>query len=169
MLQRMQWYSNGHYTCLWPSLLRSISLLHPRYAISSLPPALGSPGEAVCSLLRCDVITRVLSTDSFITKLMGYTVNTGILTRYFSFQHAPHWLIFHAVYVHWRQSLLWGPSCGIVYHVSEIPLQCAVMPKNFVFLGVEFLLAKCMTKAFSEDCADQWYHFKYTSTHVSRS
>jgi hypothetical protein len=37
---------------------------------------------------------------------------------------------------------------------SEGSLQCAVMPRNYIYIGVEFLLAKCMTEAFSEDYAD---------------
>jgi hypothetical protein len=43
------------------------------------------------------------------------------------------------------------------------------MPRNYIFLGVEFLLAKCMTEASSEDYADQSLHFKCTSTHISHS
>ena len=43
------------------------------------------------------------------------------------------------------------------------------MPHNFIFLGVEFLVAKCKTNACSEDSADQWYRFKYTSTRSSHS
>ena len=43
------------------------------------------------------------------------------------------------------------------------------MPKNYIFLGVEFLLAKCMTEASSEDYADQLLHFKCISTHISHS
>jgi hypothetical protein len=43
------------------------------------------------------------------------------------------------------------------------------MPRNYIYIGVEFLLAKCMTEAFSEDYADHWFHFKCTSTHISHS
>ena len=31
-------------------------------------------------------LTQVLSTDSLLTKLMAYIINTGLLTRYFSFE-----------------------------------------------------------------------------------
>jgi len=43
------------------------------------------------------------------------------------------------------------------------------MPRNYIYLGVQFLLAKCMTEASSEDYADQLFHFKCTSTHISHS
>ena len=39
--------------------------------------------------------------------------------------------------------------------VPECRTQCAVMPTNFIFLCIEFLLAKCMSKAMSDDHADQ--------------
>ncbi|KAG0698373.1 hypothetical protein DFH29DRAFT_102667 [Suillus ampliporus] len=53
--------------------------------------------------------TGFSSTDSFVTKLMGYTISTGCVTSIFS--------------------------------LTAI-ITCAAMPKNFVFLGVEFLVAK---------------------------
>jgi hypothetical protein len=32
------------------------------------------------------------------------------------------------------------------------------MPKTFIFIGLQFLVTKCMTNnTFSHDCADQWY------------
>ena len=57
-----------------------------------------------------------------------------------------------------------GSNYFTVHFFSEGSIQCAVMPTNYIYISVECLLSKCMTKASSEDCADQLFHFKYTST-----
>jgi hypothetical protein len=63
-----------------------------------------------------------------------------------------------------------GSNHFTVHFFSECSIQCVVMPRNYIYLGVQFLLAKCMTEeASSEDCADQFFHFKCTSTHISHS
>ncbi|KAG2069957.1 hypothetical protein BDR04DRAFT_1054870 [Suillus decipiens] len=55
------------------------------------------------------------STDSLITKLMAYIINTGCLTS----------------------------VCSMAAVIT-----CAVMPKNFIFLAIEFLLAKVYVNSF---------------------
>jgi len=62
-----------------------------------------------------------------------------------------------------------GSNDFTVHFFSEGSIQCAMMPRNYVYVCVECLLAKCMTKASSEDCADQLFHFKCTLTHISHS
>ncbi|KAG0697095.1 hypothetical protein DFH29DRAFT_165793 [Suillus ampliporus] len=92
--------------------------------------------SSLCYLLATSR-TGFSSTDSFVTKIMGYTISTGCITSIFS--------------------------------LTAI-ITCAVMPTNFIFFGLEFLVSKCMTKAFSQDCANQqWYRFQYMSTHTSHS
>ncbi|KAG0699680.1 hypothetical protein DFH29DRAFT_38704 [Suillus ampliporus] len=59
--------------------------------------------------------TGFSSTDSLITKLMCYTINTGCLTS----------------------------ICSMTVMIT-----CAVMPKNFIFLSIEFLLAKLYVNSF---------------------
>ena len=51
-------------------------------------------------------------------------------------------------------------SCFLV---SDGRLQAIVMPRNFIFLSIQLLVAKGMTKAFFEDRADQWYRLKCIS------
>ncbi|OAX34898.1 hypothetical protein K503DRAFT_785446 [Rhizopogon vinicolor AM-OR11-026] len=68
--------------------------------------------------------TGFSSIDSFMSKLMGFAINTGILTRYYSF--------------HPNSSLI--PCLDFVQS----------MPKNFVFLSIQFLFPKRMPKAFFE-------------------
>ncbi|OAX32800.1 hypothetical protein K503DRAFT_869953 [Rhizopogon vinicolor AM-OR11-026] len=58
---------------------------------------------------------EVLSTDSFLTKLMVYTINTGCLTS----------------------------ACSMITIIT-----CAVMPTNFIFLGIEFLIAKLYINSY---------------------
>jgi hypothetical protein len=58
-----------------------------------------------------------------------------------------------------------SPNCCTVHmSLSLGHLQCAVMPKNFIFLGIEFFIAKRMFRATSKDRADRYCYFKYTST-----
>ncbi|KAG2145834.1 hypothetical protein DEU56DRAFT_978876 [Suillus clintonianus] len=64
--------------------------------------------SSLCYLLAT-ARTGFSSTDSLITKLMAYIINTGCLTS----------------------------ICSMAAIIT-----CAAMPKNFIFLGVEFLLAK---------------------------
>ncbi|OAX33665.1 hypothetical protein K503DRAFT_748458 [Rhizopogon vinicolor AM-OR11-026] len=59
--------------------------------------------------------TGFSSTDSLLTNLMAYTINTGCLTSIFS-------------------------MAGII--------MCAVMPKNFIFLGIEFLMVKLYVNSY---------------------
>ncbi|KAG0698371.1 hypothetical protein DFH29DRAFT_855870 [Suillus ampliporus] len=69
---------------------------------------------SLCYLLATSR-TGFASTDSFLTKLMGYTISTGCVTSIFS--------------------------------LTAI-ITCAVMPKNFVFLAVEFLVAKLYVNSY---------------------
>ncbi|OAX32385.1 hypothetical protein K503DRAFT_615365 [Rhizopogon vinicolor AM-OR11-026] len=55
------------------------------------------------------------STDSFLTKLMAYTINTGCLTSVTS---------------------------------MLTMITCAVMPRNFIFLAIEFLIAKLYVNSY---------------------
>ncbi|KAJ8584257.1 hypothetical protein M405DRAFT_827083 [Rhizopogon salebrosus TDB-379] len=59
--------------------------------------------------------TGFSSTDSFITKLMVYTINTGCLTS----------------------------MCSMVALIT-----CAVMPNNFIYVAVEFLVTKLYVNSF---------------------
>ncbi|OJA19996.1 hypothetical protein AZE42_05632 [Rhizopogon vesiculosus] len=59
--------------------------------------------------------TGFSSTDSFLTKLMAYTINTGCLTS----------------------------VCSMITIIT-----CAVMPTNFIFLGIEFLIAKLYINSY---------------------
>ncbi|OAX40514.1 hypothetical protein K503DRAFT_768518 [Rhizopogon vinicolor AM-OR11-026] len=59
--------------------------------------------------------TGFSSTDSLLTKLMVYTINTGCLTS----------------------------VCSIAGIIT-----CAVMPQTFIFLGIEFLIAKLYINSF---------------------
>ncbi|KAG1753539.1 uncharacterized protein EDB91DRAFT_1242522 [Suillus paluster] len=70
--------------------------------------------SSLCYLLAASR-TGFSNTDSFITKLMAYTINTGCLTSLFSL---------------------------------TTMITCAVMPHNFVFLGLEFLVTKLYVNSF---------------------
>jgi hypothetical protein len=51
--------------------------------------------------------------------------------------------------------------------VPECHIQCAVMPTNFIFFSIEFLLAKCMFKAMSDDHADQRPFQVYVNSYLA--
>jgi hypothetical protein len=70
--------------------------------------------SSLCYLLATSR-TGFSSTDSIITKLMAYIINTGCLTS----------------------------VCSLSAMIT-----CAVMPHNFIFLGVEFLVAKLYVNSF---------------------
>ncbi|KAG1748339.1 uncharacterized protein EDB91DRAFT_1344893 [Suillus paluster] len=70
--------------------------------------------SSLCYLLATSR-TGFPSTDSFLTKLMGYTIYTGFVTSVFSL-------------------------------IAIIT--CAAMPKTFIFLGVEFLVAKLFVNSY---------------------
>ncbi|KAG2028248.1 hypothetical protein BDR03DRAFT_114059, partial [Suillus americanus] len=70
--------------------------------------------SSLCYLLATSR-TGFSSTDSIITKLMAYIINTGCLTS----------------------------MCSLSAMIT-----CAVMPHNFIFLGVEFLVAKLYVNSF---------------------
>ncbi|KIK39353.1 hypothetical protein CY34DRAFT_339326 [Suillus luteus UH-Slu-Lm8-n1] len=70
--------------------------------------------SSLCYLLATSR-TGFSSTDSLITKLMVYVINTGSLTS----------------------------ICSMIAMIT-----CAVMPNNFIFLAVEFLVAKLYVNSF---------------------
>ncbi|KAG2151810.1 hypothetical protein BD769DRAFT_4554 [Suillus cothurnatus] len=70
--------------------------------------------SSLCYLLATSR-TGFASTDSMITKLMAYIINTGCLTS----------------------------VCSLT-----IIITCAVMPHNFIFLGIDFLIAKLYVNSF---------------------
>ncbi|KAG2355651.1 hypothetical protein BDR07DRAFT_1364994 [Suillus spraguei] len=70
--------------------------------------------SSLCYLLATSR-TGFSSTDSWITKLMAYIINTGCLTS----------------------------VCSLTAMIT-----CAAMPHNFVFLAIEFLLAKVYVNSF---------------------
>ncbi|KAG1858237.1 hypothetical protein C8R48DRAFT_715780 [Suillus tomentosus] len=70
--------------------------------------------SSLCYLLAISR-TGFSSTDSMLTKLMAYIINTGCLTS----------------------------MCSLSAMIT-----CAVMPHNFIFLGVEFLVAKLYVNSF---------------------
>ncbi|KAG1879080.1 hypothetical protein F4604DRAFT_552315 [Suillus subluteus] len=70
--------------------------------------------SSLCYLLATSR-TGFSSTDSLITKLMAYIINTGCLTS----------------------------ICSMAAIIT-----CAVMPTNFIFLAIEFLLAKLYVNSF---------------------
>ncbi|KAJ8586622.1 hypothetical protein M405DRAFT_349914 [Rhizopogon salebrosus TDB-379] len=70
--------------------------------------------SSLCYLLATSR-TGFSNTDTFISKLMGYIINTGCLTS----------------------------ICSLASIIT-----CAVMPKSFIYLGVEFLLAKLYINSY---------------------
>ncbi|KAG2159074.1 uncharacterized protein EDB93DRAFT_441706 [Suillus bovinus] len=70
--------------------------------------------SSLCYLLTVSR-TGFSSTDSMLTKLMAYVINTGCLTS----------------------------ICSMTAMIT-----CAMMPQNFIFLGIEFLLAKLYVNSF---------------------
>ncbi|KAG0704121.1 hypothetical protein DFH29DRAFT_400960 [Suillus ampliporus] len=70
--------------------------------------------SSLCYLLATSR-TGFSSTDTLITKLMGYIINTGCLTS----------------------------ICSMTVIIT-----CAVMPRNFIFLSIEFLVAKLYVNSF---------------------
>jgi hypothetical protein len=61
-------------------------MLFPRY----LPYWILKVGRCPFTVSICYTKYDLFSTDSFITKLMVYTINTGCLTRYYYFQLTPY-------------------------------------------------------------------------------
>ncbi|KAG1724661.1 hypothetical protein EDB19DRAFT_1915414 [Suillus lakei] len=94
--------------------------------------------DIVIALSLCYLLatarTGFSSTDSLITKLMAYIINTGGLTS----------------------------ICSMIAMIT-----CAVMPKNFIFLGVEFLLAKLYVNSFLALLNAQYYLPPTTDTNNS--
>ncbi|KAG1778179.1 hypothetical protein EV702DRAFT_1097905 [Suillus placidus] len=70
--------------------------------------------SSLCYLLATSR-TGFSSTDSFITKLVGYIISTGYLTS----------------------------VCSMIAVIT-----CAVMPKNFVFISIEFIVTKLYVNSF---------------------
>lgn len=70
--------------------------------------------SSLCYLLATSR-TGFSSTDSFITKLVGYIISTGYLTS----------------------------VCSMIAVIT-----CAVMPKNFIFLSIEFIVIKLYVNSF---------------------
>ncbi|KAG2057343.1 hypothetical protein BDR06DRAFT_198761 [Suillus hirtellus] len=70
--------------------------------------------SSLCYLLATSR-TGFSSTDSFLTKLLGYIISTGCLTS----------------------------ICSIIAVIA-----CAVMPRNFIFLSIEFLVTKLYVNSF---------------------
>ena len=101
-------------------------------------------------------------------KLLGFVINTGALTRYYSF-HPTSSLI---PYSHFIQYVFvdcfdYGGVANVVLSILYLTShpKYAAMQDNFIFLSIEFLFPKRMIDFFFEDKADQWFRFKYTSTH----
>ncbi|KAG1785333.1 uncharacterized protein HD556DRAFT_142543 [Suillus plorans] len=70
--------------------------------------------SSLCYLLATSR-TGFSSTDSFVTKLLGYIISTGCLTS----------------------------ICSIIAVIA-----CAAMPRNFIFLSIEFLVTKLYVNSF---------------------
>ncbi|KAG2098924.1 uncharacterized protein F5147DRAFT_839488, partial [Suillus discolor] len=70
--------------------------------------------SSLCYLLATSR-TGFSSTDSFLTKLLGYIISTGCLTS----------------------------ICSLIAVIT-----CAVMPRNFIFLSIEFLVTKLYVNSF---------------------
>ncbi|KAG2339035.1 hypothetical protein BDR05DRAFT_638510 [Suillus weaverae] len=70
--------------------------------------------SSLCYLLATSR-TGFSSTDSFITKLVGYIISTGYLTS----------------------------VCSMIAVIT-----CAVMPRNFVFISIEFIVTKLYVNSF---------------------
>ena len=90
-------------------------------------------------------------------KLMAIVINAGGLTRYVSFTpiQVPSSSYF-------EQFVLTGcfdhggvQTIVLCILYLSLSLKFAAMPRNFVFLSIQFLFPKCMTKAFFTDEADQ--------------
>ncbi|KAG1723225.1 hypothetical protein EDB19DRAFT_1916224 [Suillus lakei] len=84
--------------------------------------------SSLCYLLATSR-TGFPKTDLFITRLMSYIINTGCLTRYFSFQPTPYLDSYFVQYV-------FNDS----YH--------HMMPKNYIFEAIEFLLLKLYINSY---------------------
>ncbi|KAG1733056.1 uncharacterized protein EDB91DRAFT_653903 [Suillus paluster] len=95
--------------------------------------------SSLCYLLTTSR-TGFTSTDSFVTRLMSYTISTGCVTS--------------------------------ISSLTAI-ITCAVMPKNFVFLGVEFLVAKIYINSYIALLNAQYYtqaesdNFHCSELHIS--
>ncbi|KAG2113672.1 hypothetical protein BD769DRAFT_1673684 [Suillus cothurnatus] len=84
--------------------------------------------SSLCYLLTTSR-TGFSSTDSLITKLMVYVINTGCLTRYSSFETIPY------LNSYFMQRMFDGS-----YNHT--------MPTNLIFVAMEFLLAKLYVNSF---------------------
>jgi hypothetical protein len=93
---------------------------------------------------------------------MAVVVNTGILTGYHSF----HFKFCLLPCSDFMQTVFSG-CCGyseipiVVPSVSSLSLYLkrAAMPKTYIFLSIQFLFPKCMSKAFFEDGVKQQFRF----------
>ena len=74
---------------------------------------------------------------------------------------------FLVVYFQRRLLSQWGPHCCTFLTCLWGSLQCAVMPNNFIFLGLEFLIATCMSKTTYKDHADQWPFQVYVNSFLA--
>ncbi|KAG0694374.1 hypothetical protein DFH29DRAFT_1034531 [Suillus ampliporus] len=84
--------------------------------------------SSLCYLLATSR-TGTSSTDSLITKLMGYIINTGCLTRHSSFQPIPCLGSYLVQYMF---------SGSYNY----------MMPRKFIFLALEFLMVKLYVNSY---------------------
>ncbi|KAG2343287.1 hypothetical protein BDR05DRAFT_1059768 [Suillus weaverae] len=89
--------------------------------------------SSLCYLLATSR-TGFTATDSLITKLMAYIINTGCLTS----------------------------ICSMAAMIT-----CAVMPTNFIFLAIEFLVAKLYVNSFFALLNARYYAQVNTDTHSS--
>ena len=126
--------------------------------------------SAICLLFEFHVLTWVFSTDSILTKLIVYTINTGCLTR--CVPSSPNHTLTHthiscSVFSIIGMITVRSQSLQCQF-VSKGHIQCAATPGNFIFLGFELLIAKCMS---NNTWRSRWsmYHFKYMSTRSLRS
>jgi hypothetical protein len=99
---------------------------------------------------------------------MVYIINTGSMTRYF-LSYPTSYLnsyfvqcIFDGSDHHSEVPIVYTAQLAPEYHI-----QCAVMPTNFIFLCIEFLLAKCMSQAMSDDRADQRPFQVYVNSYLA--
>ncbi|KAJ8590749.1 hypothetical protein M405DRAFT_861089 [Rhizopogon salebrosus TDB-379] len=84
--------------------------------------------SSLCCLLTTSH-TGFSSTDSFLTKLMAYTINTGCLTSSNYYSETPTVSLSNSSQAEGNQ-------------------QCAVMPENFIFVGIQFMASSLYVNSY---------------------
>jgi hypothetical protein len=89
---------------------------------------------------------------------MVYIINTGCLTRYPSLQPTSYLELIFVQCMLTRRYYYSEVPIVVSYNwpQTEVHLQCAMVPKNFISLAFQFLIVKCVSKATCDEFADKW-------------